>query len=396
MRVLLLNNVPAPYFKPLFEKLGLRSGWELTVCYASAWNRDVGWEEEKLEEHDAHRTVILDRRRPWLAKRLGSGSAAALALAQILMRERPDYLICYGYTLTPQITALLWSILTNIPFAISGDANIYCDRASGIKKIIKRWWLSQVTKRAAALLTIGTANRMFWEAYGARPEQLFEARFAVDNDLYARARAARRAESIALRTKLALTAGVVFLFVGRLVKRKNVDLIIRAIRQLRDDDVALVIAGSGEERDSLEALARGDARVIFAGTVEPGELPLYYAMADVIVLPASDEPWGLVINEAMASGLAVIAHSKCGAALDLVDTGNGISLNTLAVDELAGAIKRLSDDHDLRGSMMECSREKIKSWSIDEAAQAIIKAVESSLKESSPQIFTDATDQTRI
>jgi glycosyltransferase involved in cell wall biosynthesis len=379
MRVLLLNNVPAPYFKPLFEKLGRTSGWELTVCYASAWNRDVGWEEEKLEEHHAHRTIILDQRRPWLAQRLGSGSAAAVALAQILISERPDYLICYGYTLTPQITALLWSILTNIPFAIGGDANIYCDRASGIKKICKRWWLGQITKRAAALLAIGTANRMFWEAYGTRPEQLFETRFAVDNEFYARSSGARRAESTALRAKLGLTGKVVFLFVGRLVKRKNVDLIIRAIQQLNDDKVALVIAGNGEERASLEALARGDSRVIFAGSVEPGELPLYYSMADTIVLPASEEPWGLVINEAMASGLAVIAHSKCGATLDLVDTGNGISLNTLTVDELAMAIKRLSDDHKLRRSMMECSSEKIKSWSIDDTAQGIIKAVESSL-----------------
>jgi glycosyltransferase involved in cell wall biosynthesis len=378
MRVILLNNVPSPNLKPLFEKLGHMSSWELIVCYVSAWHRNVGWVEEKLEEHEAHRTIILDQRRPWLARRLGSRAAGAVALAGILFRERPDYLICYGYTLMPQITAILWSILTNTPFAISGDANIYCDRTRRIKRIFKRWWLSRITKRAAALLSIGTANRMFWEAYGARPEQLFETRFAVDNDFFARSIEARRAESSALRAKLGLTDRVIFLFVGRLIKRKNVDLIIRALCRLEDDRIALVIAGNGRERDSLQALARGDSRVIFAGSVDQCLLPLYYAMADVLVLPASDEPWGLVINEAMASGLAVIGHRHCGAALDLVQNDNGVALETFSVDELAVTMKLLATDSQLRRSMQKRSQLKIRSWTIDGAAHGIIRAVESS------------------
>ncbi|MCI0337214.1 MAG: glycosyltransferase family 4 protein [Acidobacteria bacterium] len=380
MRVLLLNNVPAPYFNPLFEKLGRESGWQLTVCYSSSWNRDVGWEEEKLEARDANQTIILDQRTRGLGKRLGSSSAAATALVQILLRERPDYLICYGYTLKPQTTALLWAMLTRTPFAVVGDANIYCDTAGGMKRVFKRWWLRQVTRRAAALITIGQANRMFWESYGARTEQLFEARFAVDNEYYAQASEARKAESVALRAKLGLTDKVVFLFVGRLLKRKNVDLIIRAVQRLKDHYVALVIAGTGEERDSLKALADGDPRVIFAGAVEPDELPLYYATADVIVLPASQEPWGLVINEAMACGLAVISHRDCGATLDLVGVDNGISLESFSVDELARAMKLIAGDDALRHSMQLRSREKIKPWSIEGAAQGIKMAVESSVK----------------
>jgi glycosyltransferase involved in cell wall biosynthesis len=379
MRVLLLNNVPSPNLKPLFEKLGRKSGWELTVCYVSAWHGNVGWVEEKLEERKAHRTIILDQRMPRLARRLGSRAAGAAALAEILFRERPDYLICYGYTLMPQITAILWSILTNTPFAISGDANIYCDKARGVKRIFKRWWLGQITKRAAALLTIGTANRMFWEAYGARPERLFEARFAVDNDFFARSIEDCRAESTGLRARLGLTDKVIFLFVGRLIKRKNVDLIIRSLCQLKDDRIALVIAGNGSESASLQALAGGDSRVIFAGSIERCRLPLYYAMADVLVLPASDEPWGLVINEAMASGLAVIGHRHCGAILDLVQNDNGFALATFSVVELAGTMKLLATDSRLRRSMQERSQLKIGSWTIDGAAQGIIRAVESSI-----------------
>jgi glycosyltransferase involved in cell wall biosynthesis len=378
MRVLVLNNVPSPNLKALFEKLGHKSGWELTVCYVSIWHQNVGWVEEKLESQNTHRTVILDQRMPRVAVRFGSRAAGALALAGLLFRERPDYLICYGYTLLPQITAILWSIITNTPFALSGDSNIYCDRTTRIKRILKRWWVGQVTKRAAALLSIGIANRMFWESYGARPEQLYETRFAVDNDFFKRSIDARKGESDALRANLGLTDRIIFLFVGRLIKRKNVDLIIRAICRLNDDRIALVIAGSGIERDSLQELAGGDPRVVFAGSVEQCRLPLYYAMADVMVLPAREEPWGLVINEAMASGLAVIAHRHCGATLDLVRNDNGVALETFSVEELAGKMKLLATNSQLRRSMQERSQLKIDSWTIDSAAQGIIRAVEAS------------------
>lgn len=375
MRILLINNVPAPNFKPLFEELGKEPGWDLTVCYVSAWHHNLGWMEEKEEPQSAHGTIILDQLMPRLTKILGSRPAAALALVEILWRERPDYLICYGYTLLPQITAIAWSILTGTPFAVSGDANIYCDKARGLKRFCKRWWLSLLTERAAALLAVGTSNRMFWEAYGALPERIFETPFAVDNDFYARTIERRKAEAMALQVKLGLAEKVVFIFVGRLIKRKNVDLIIRALARLRDARVALVIAGKGKEFAALKALARGDPRVIFTGPVAPGRLPLYYAVADVIVLPASDEPWGLVINEAMASGLAVISHRHCGATLDLVRSDNGAALESFSIGELAQAMKLLATDSELRRSMQAKSREKIGSRTIAATAQAIIQAV---------------------
>lgn len=375
MRVLLLNNVPAPYFDPLFERVGRESAWELTVCYASNWNQAVGWKAETVTQSDAHRTIILDRQKPWLNARLGSSVAASAALVEILRREQPDYLLIYGYTLLPQMTALLWAMATKTPFAVAGDANIYTDVVTGLKRFVKGGWLRQVVRRAAALLSVGTANRLFWSAYGARAEQIFDARFAVNNDFFAQASAGRKNDAETLRGKLGLTNKVVFLFVGRLVKRKNVDLIIRAAQQLNDERIAVVIAGSGDELEPLEALAAGDPRVIFAGNVAQTELPMFYALADALILPASQEPWGLVVNEAMACGLAIIAHRHCGAAVDLVGADNGAVLNSFSADELAEAIRRIASDDALRHSMQQRSREKIQAWSIESAASGIIHAV---------------------
>jgi len=378
MRVLLLNNVPAPYFDPLFDRIGKESGWSLTVCYSSDWNKDVGWRKQAEAEKPAHRKIVLDQLNPWLKSKLGSSLAAAIALAKNLMAERPDYLICYGYTLAPQMTALLWAMATRTPFAVIGDANYYTDMAKGMKRLVKGFWLRVVTKRAAALIAVGAANRMFWESYSARPEQLFEARFAVDNDYFARSSVARREDARRWRERAGLSDKVVFLYVGRLIKRKNVDLIINAAKRINDERIAVVIAGDGEERASLEALADGASRVTFIGGVAPDDLPLYYAAADALILPAGQEPWGLVINEAMACGLAVIAHGDCGAAVDLVGPDVGVSLGTFSVHELTEAMRLVGLNDEMRRAMRQRALAKIQSWSIAAASQGVIRAVESS------------------
>src|SRR5262249_7240121 len=191
-RVLLLNNVPAPYFDPLFEKVGEESGWLLTVCYSSDWNKDVGWEEGTHGKEAAHRTIVLDRQNPALKSRLGSSGAAAVALAEIFLSEKPGYLICFGYTLAPQMIALLWAVMTATPFALIGDANYYHDSADGIKRLTKAVWLRLLASRSAALIAIGTANRRFWESYGASAEKIFEAGFAVKNDFFLAEREQRK------------------------------------------------------------------------------------------------------------------------------------------------------------------------------------------------------------
>jgi glycosyltransferase involved in cell wall biosynthesis len=394
-RVLLLNNIPAPYFTPLFEQVAEDSGWDLTVAYNSSWNSSAGWASGAPETSSRHETIILDRQRPRLTSTIGSNNSAAIALANHVIRNKPDYLICYGYTQAPQALAIEWANVTSTPFAISGDANCYLDTLTGVKRIAKTSWLRHVVRSAAALITIGSANRLFWESYGATPEQLFEARFAVDNDFYAEKVVERRPEAVELRRRLGLNDGVVFLSVGRLVQRKGIDLMIRAARSMPGEAIGVVVAGDGEERATLEAIAEGDNRIVFAGRVSPGELPVYYAMADVLVLAAQSEPWGLVINEAMASGLAIIAHRHCGATLDLVGPDNGVVLEGLSERELAGGMQFVASDLDRLSRMKIRSQEKIAGWSIAGAARGIVRAVEESSRPGAARTLASGLERSK-
>lgn len=375
-KVLLLNNVPSPYLTPLFHQLLQAQTWDLRVCYVSAWSTSVGWHENQVTDYQGGGQCVLDRRFPRLSRYFPL-LAAALALVAELLTLRPDYLLIYGYTRLPQLTALLWSLLWRKPFALAGDATYYADGATGLRKRLKSWWLKFLSKRAAAIIVVGKASRMYWEAYGAAASKIYEAPFAVDNAFFQRESQRQRAAARTFRQQKGWEQKTVFLYAGRLIKRKNVDLLIRALQQSDPRaNVTAVIVGDGEERAALEALAAGDARVHFAGSASQAELAYFYALADVLVLPSSEEPWGLVINEAMASGLAVIAHWQCGAAVDLVAADNGVALRSFAVAELAAALASLAMDENKLQKLKQRSREKIAPWSFEQAACAIQHALE--------------------
>jgi glycosyltransferase involved in cell wall biosynthesis len=130
----------------------------------------------------------------------------------------------------------------------------------------------------------------------------------------------------------------------------------------------LIFVGEGSERARLEAAVaeRRWHSVRFAGFQNQSELPAYYATADVFVLVSENEPWGLVLNEAMSAGTAVIAGDSVGAAVDLVEDGiNGYVVRTGDVEMLADRLRRVTSDPMLARSMGIRSLEKISSWDFE-------------------------------
>ena len=377
MKVLLLTNVPSPYNLPAFRQVHQDAGWSLTVCYASSENKDVGWRADRLKHQGGYESLVLDVKRPRLKRVLGASIAAALALRERLNQWKPEYVIVYGYSRIPQLTAIAWSIGTATPFAVLGDSNIYADCARGIKRSAKRRWLRYLVHKAAAIMVVGTANRRFWESYGAPACKLFDVPFAVDNEHFARTQTERSSEATALSRRMGIAGKTIFIYVGRLIQSKNVDLLIRAGMQLSDANVGVLIIGEGPERRVLETLARGASNIVFLGQVANKDLPSYYALAHALVLPSSREPWGLVVNEAMAAGLAIIAHRHCGAVVDLVNAENGALLESFSVEELAAAMLSIAGSQERRQQMQMRSLQKIGQWSIEAFAHGIVRAVQS-------------------
>ena len=130
-----------------------------------------------------------------------------------------------------------------------------------------------------------------------------------------------------------------FLYVGRLVEVKNLQLLIHAFNKLPDFN--LTIIGFGPLEEDLKKQAGNN--IIFHGAVDNEKLPRYYKQADVFILPSKSETWGLVVEEALNNGTPVIVSSAVGCREDLVDHSTGLVFETDNEESLISAIKHISD-----------------------------------------------------
>ena len=157
--------------------------------------------------------------------------------------------------------------------------------------------------------------------------------------------------------------GVRLLYVGRISREKDLDVLAAAYRQVRDQGhpVQLFIVGDGPYS---EALARALPDAVFLGYLEGEPLATAYASADIFVFPSTTDTFGNVVIEAQASGLPVIV-SDLGGPKELVEDGvNGLVTKAHDVEDVARAITLLVGDQKRRTRMGEKARQSVvdRSW----------------------------------
>ena len=168
----------------------------------------------------------------------------------------------------------------------------------------------------------------------------------------------------------------IILFVGTLRPIKGTRYLIEAMHTIRrrDAESRLLIVGDGEERPSLEQLVLelnlGDT-VTFAGKVPNDRVPEYMAAADIFALASLSEGFPLVVAEAMAAGLPIVA-SRVGSLPEIVEEGeNGFLVEPAEPQEIADRILMLLADRDLRRKIGEANRWKAKSYSWHHVAEQL-------------------------
>ena len=180
-------------------------------------------------------------------------------------------------------------------------------------------------------------------------------------DLAAQARVQREADRIA-----AGLHGTTFIYVGRLWWGKGLNYLLDAyamVQQRSAEPTSLLLVGDGPDEAMLrkQCAERGISGVVFAGFKQKPELPRWYAMADVFVFPTLGDPYGLVVDEAMACSLPVISTSAAGEIRDRIENGaNGYIVPPEDSKALAERMLELAGDSASRRRMGELSYEKIK------------------------------------
>jgi glycosyltransferase involved in cell wall biosynthesis len=228
------------------------------------------------------------------------------------------------------------------------------------------------------VLVAGSAARESVIARGASPERVRVFANTIDVPAWIRRAeelAAKRAEGRAL---VGLTdEDVVVLCVARLVPEKGLDTLARAVAVTGDERLFLRVAGHGPGRRALlDLLSDLGVRSQIEGDMAEEALAEEYVEADIFALLSRHEPWGVVVNEAAASGLPLVLSAPVGAAHDLLREGeNGCLVPAEGVAAAAEALRRLAADGDLRRRMGARSRELVRAWGYEPSIEEFVAAV---------------------
>ncbi len=384
-RVAILVSVPTPYREPLFERLARSPGYDIRVLYSRDHQPNQAWRLDPPR----FSTRVLWNAVParWHGRFLIGGINPGVR--RELRRFRPDAVIIYGYNTATTLLALHWADKHRVPVLMRSDSNVLEEEGKPpLMLAFKRLYLNWVTQRVSGFLSVGTANSQYWMRYGAKPENIFLARYAVDNDHFRSQAARHRTCREQIRNENGWREHYLLLYVGRLAPVKGIDVLIEAVRCLSQarPDIGLLIVGEGPERMALESRARSLPQIHFLGFKDLEFLPKFYGVSDLFVLPSVREPWGLVVNEAMASGLPVIATHKSGAAQDLIIEGkNGFLVPHNHTAALASAIDQACQSEERLRAMGEAAQQAVAEWNYEATLSGFYQALTSCLAVSAPR-----------
>lgn len=379
-RVALLVGSPAPW-DPRFERMAASPKYETKVFYCRRMQADQQWQMRAT----SYPASFLSNWAPPSWHRFPLISDINPGIWRALTHFRPGVVVVHGFATVTCLLAIFWARCHHVPFLLRGDSN-FLDEAdpSRSRNGLRRWYLRWLVRRAAACLSIGILNHRFWMSCGADTKKILFVPIGVDTDYFREQAEPWRARRRETRLENGWTHNYLVLYVGRLVRPKRVDVLIEAMCRLEQarKDIALLIVGDGVEHQQLAEQAKGLKNVYFLGFRDRPDLPQYYAIADVFVVPSEIEPWGTVVVEALACGLPVIATRKVGAAWDLIQEGtNGRVVPENDAAALAVAIDRACQSD--RAALGEKeSREVVADWGTDSYVRGLHSALDYCLPDS--------------
>jgi glycosyltransferase involved in cell wall biosynthesis len=332
-------------------------GWEPVET------RGLGFDRVTLAPSETMTTAESRQARRFLAVSLDSFTPHAVAIP--------------GWSNRMGLWMLDWATARRVPVILMSESRL--DDAPR-RRLIEAGKRSLVALCAAALVG-GSSHRSYLERLGMPEDAISLGYDAVDNGHFEAGADAVRNDAARARASLGLPEHY-FLASSRFVAKKNLPGLLEAFAKYRAlvgaDAWSLVVLGDGPMRADIEAIIRTHClghSVHLMGFRQYHELPAFYGLAGAFVHASSIEQWGLVVNEAMASGLPVLVSTGCGCAPDLVvDGSNGFTFEPGDVDGLARLMQNVSSDSCDRLAMGEVSRRVIEAWGPTRFADGLVRS----------------------
>ncbi|HZC44798.1 MAG TPA: glycosyltransferase family 4 protein [Acidobacteriaceae bacterium] len=395
LRVAYLLSHPIQYQSPLLRLLAQQPGLELTVLYTSDFSlrsyHDKGfgaaieWDVPLLGGYE-HEFLprLVDSHDVSFFRPLNRG------IFRRLQQGRFDVLWIHGYATLNSWMAMAAAKVLGIPVLLRTDSTLIDHPRGAARLALKNIFFRILRRFTYGVLSVGQKNTEYWRHHLGRDITVFSIPYAVDNAYFQERCSESSATREDLRQQLGLQANrPVLLFASKLLARKCcldlVDAYLELARRARAENASpplpyLLIIGEGEQRPQIEARlqqARPEDRegVRLLGFRNQSELPRFYDLCDAFVLPSIHEPWGLVVNEVMNAGKAIVVSDQVGCQPDLVENGdNGLVFPARNIGALADALEQVLADLEVCRKMGERSLERVQAFSFEANVRGLMQA----------------------
>ena len=349
------TNMPTPYQLDFIEALAVH--FDLKVVFFTARESDRQWDLRKNFNSEIHYTTLRNSGLVrWIQRKIVSFHFSIL-IFPLLFKDPADFIIINGTYWSPNVVlALLISKFRKKKVFYYGEPVFKSSSKlqSWIKKNILAFPLKNFTD---ATFAIGKLAIISYRELGYR-KNLYNIPYNKNTELFKNSNI-----DISKKTQLIdaykRSGEAIILTSGSLIERKGMDTLIKAFLLLPGyTNAKLIIMGDGPELASLKTLSKKDPRVLFVGFQDKLWIPVYFAIADIFAFASRYDGWGLVINEAVASGTAIICSDKVGAAVDLLENRrNAIILDSEDVEGFSHAMKELIENEIKRSEIVKNSKD---------------------------------------
>jgi glycosyltransferase involved in cell wall biosynthesis len=399
LRAAILFHRIGPYHFARARAAGRRMNATLIEVFIS----DDVYSWDQVPGEDGFNRVTLFEKNSETGEKLVRGVQSALENC------RPDAVAIPGWADAVALGAMQWCGARRIPVVVMSETTEWDEP----RLVWKEWIKRRILRMCAAGLVGGRPQAEYLARLGMPTGSIFQGYDAVDNEYFAQKAQAARIRKSEVAKKNGLPENY-FLASARFIDKKNLFNLVRAFALYRkmvkktesmernvngrvnghsssDSGLwSLVLLGDGPLKSELSSLIVElglQESILLPGFKQYDELPAFYALAKVFIHASTVEQWGLVVNEAMASGLPVLISNRCGCACDLVQEDvNGFTFDPYDPAQMAELMFRISDSGFPLSGFGTASSRIIAEWSPDRFADGLSEAIDTALTTSPVQL----------
>ncbi len=372
MKIAVITPIPTPYRDAFWNVVAAQPEVELHVLYCATGKADRPWKKSwPMNYH--HQFLKGFNLMSWRSKE--SSLYVNLGVLNYLSQIQPNAVLVGGYNHLTMLLAIVWSILKKVRFYMMCET-YEMRKISNFKEFLKNVFLKAIARKSAGGFPTGNAAAEYMRAHGWSNNSLICLPNVPDIKNIQDTVSNLKKSQETLKTKWSVSKDKIVLYVGRLVRKKNVEQLLRAVAGIRSDERPdCVIIGGGDQHSQLINLCRElgiQQTTRFLGFQDPDVILEWFAMANVFVLP-SNETWGVAPIEAAAANLNLVLSDEVGSAHEISIRYSKTQI--FKFGDIEGMKKAIIKALSLEDNFSNETKKTFKDWGYPQMANNVLRGI---------------------